>query len=63
MTHDFLFADAAPVEAVLLAFARGGDYAAIRRAAAAAYAGVQNKDVARVLGAFTNPDARRWRPR
>lgn len=60
LTRDFLFANAAPVEAVLLAFARGGSYAAIRRAAATAYAGVQKKDPARVLGAFTNPGDKRW---
>ena len=61
MTRDFLFANAAPVEAAVLAFARGGDYAAIRRDAAAAYAGVQKKAAARVLYAFTNPADRRWR--
>lgn len=60
LTRDFLFANAAPVEAVLLAFARGDSYAAIRRAAATAYAGVQKKDPARVLGAFTNPGDKRW---
>lgn len=60
LTRDFLFANAAPVEAVLLAFARGDSYAAIRRAAATAYAGVQKKDTARVLGAFTNPGDKRW---
>jgi hypothetical protein len=63
MTRDFLFANAAPVEGAVLAFARGGDYRAIRRAAAAAYAGVQGKAVSRVIGAFTNPGDRRWRTR
>lgn len=61
MTRDFLFANAAPVEAVVLAFARGGGYAEMRREAAAAYAGVQKKETKRVLGAFTNPADARWR--
>lgn len=60
LTRDFLFANAAPVEAVLLAFARGATYPALRKAAATAYAAVQKKDVGRVLGAFTNPGDRRW---
>ena len=60
MTNDFLFSNAAPLEAAVLALARGGSYAEIRRAAATAYAGVQKKPVARVLGAFTNPADRRW---
>jgi hypothetical protein len=60
MTRDFLFANAAPVEAVVLAFARGGSYATIRRDAAAAYARVQKKPAARVFGAFTNPADKRW---
>ena len=60
MTRDFLFANAAPVEGVILAFARGGGYAELRRAAAEAYAGVQKKETRRVFGAFTNPADRRW---
>ena len=32
MTRDFLFANAAPLEGAVLAFAEGGDYAAIRKA-------------------------------
>lgn len=60
MTRDFLFANAAPVEAVVLAFARGGGYREMRREAAEAYAGVQKKEARRVLGAFTNPADRRW---
>ncbi len=60
MTSDLLFANAAPLEAAVLAFARGGGYAKIRRDAAIAYAGVQNRPVARVLRTFTNPADRRW---
>jgi hypothetical protein len=63
MTRDFLFANAAPLEAAVLAFARGGTYAAIRRDAAVAYAGVQKREVRRVAGAFTNPADRRWHGR
>jgi hypothetical protein len=61
LTRDFLFANAAPVEAVVLTFASGGSYAAIRKAAAAAYAGVQGRETAKVFGAFTNPADRRWK--
>jgi hypothetical protein len=60
MTSDLLFANAAPLEAVVLAFASGGDYARIRRDAATAYAGVQRSSLAHVLGAFTNPSDPRW---
>lgn len=60
MTTDFLFANAAPLEAAVLAFAAGGDYRRIRRDAAAAYAGVQDKSLRHVLGAFTNPGDPRW---
>lgn len=60
MTSDLLFANAAPLEAAVLAFARGGGYAQIRRAAATAYAGVQKRPVEKVFGAFTNPADRRW---
>lgn len=63
MTRDFLFANAAPFEAAVLAFAAGGDYTKIRRAAAAAYAKVQNRPVAKITGAFTNPADRRWKRR
>jgi hypothetical protein len=59
-TRDFLFANAAPVEAAILAFVDGGKYAAIRERAAGAYAAVQKKSAARVLGAFTNPADKRW---
>jgi hypothetical protein len=60
MTADLLFANAAPLEATVLAFADGRGYAGIRRAAAAAYADVQQSTLAHVLGAFTNPSDRRW---
>jgi hypothetical protein len=60
MTSDLLFANAAPLEAAVLAFARGGGYAQIRRDAATAYARVQKRPVARVLRTFTNPADRRW---
>jgi hypothetical protein len=61
MTRDFLFANAAPVEAVVLAFAKGGSYATIRKEAAAAYAKVQERETAKVLYAFTNPAHPKWR--
>jgi hypothetical protein len=60
MTSDLLFANAAPLEASVLAFARGGGYAQIRRDAATAYAGVRKRPVEKVIGAFTNPADRRW---
>jgi hypothetical protein len=60
MTRDLLFANAAPLEATVLAFAAGGTYAQIRSAAVAAYAKVRERPAARVAGAFTNPADRRW---
>lgn len=63
MTRDFLFANAAPLEATILAFAAGGDYAKIRLDAATAYAGVRQREVKHVYGAFTNPADRRWKKR
>jgi hypothetical protein len=60
MTSDFLFSNAAPLEAAVMAFATGGGYAAIRRDAATAYAGIQKRDVKRMMGAFTNPSDSRW---
>lgn len=63
MTRDFLFANAAPVEAVVLSFARGEGYREMRLAAATAYAGVQKREVKRVFGAFTNPADGRWSKR
>ncbi|MEP6863419.1 MAG: hypothetical protein ABJE66_22530 [Deltaproteobacteria bacterium] len=55
-----LFANAAPLEAAVLAFASGGGYAAIRKDAATAYAKIQDVDVKRVWGTFTNPSDKRW---
>jgi len=63
MTRDFLFANAAPLEATVLAFASGGDYAKIRLDAATAYARVQEREVKQVYGAFTNPADKRWKKR
>jgi hypothetical protein len=63
MTRDFLFSNAAPLEAAVLVFAGGGDYAEIRRAAAVAYAAVQKRPVKRITGVFTNPGDRRWKKR
>jgi hypothetical protein len=60
MTNDFLFSNAAPLEAAVLAFARGGGYAQIRKDAATAYAGVRKRPVEKIIGAFTNPADRRW---
>jgi hypothetical protein len=60
MTNDYLFSNAAPLEAAVLAFAQGGGYAEIRRDAATAYAGVRKRPVSRIIGAFTNPADRRW---
>ncbi len=63
MTRDFLFANAAPLEATVLAFASGGSYSKIRVDAATAYAGVRERTVKQVAGAFTNPADRRWKKR
>lgn len=60
MTRDFLFAGAHSFEGAVGAFADAGSYAAIRRAAAGAYARGEGKEVRRVSGAFTNPADRRW---
>ncbi|MEO6777467.1 MAG: hypothetical protein ABI467_31360 [Kofleriaceae bacterium] len=60
MTSDLLFANAAPLEAAVLAFASGGGYAEIRKDAATAYAKIQQVQVRRVWGTFTNPSDRRW---
>jgi hypothetical protein len=60
MTSDLLFANAAPLEGAVLAFARGGGYSQIRNDAATSYAGVRKRPVAKVIGAFTNPADRRW---
>lgn len=60
LTSDLLFANAAPLEAAVLAFARGGGYTEIRSDAATAYAKIQEVPVKRVWGTFTNPSDRRW---
>jgi hypothetical protein len=60
MTSDLLFANAAPLEAAVLAFAGGQGYAEIRRAATAAYAAIQDETFRHVSGVFTNPSDRRW---
>jgi hypothetical protein len=62
-TRDFLFASAPPLEGVVLAFSQGGDYRAIRKAAAVKYAEPEQKSVKRVQGAFTNPGDKRWERR
>jgi hypothetical protein len=61
MTRDFLFSNAAPLEAAVLSFAAGGSYDQIRLAAATAYAGVQKREVKRIYGVFTNPSDKRWK--
>jgi len=63
MTRDLLFANAAPLEATVLAFATGGGYTQMRRDAAVAYAAVQERTVEHVFGAFTNPSDARWKKR
>jgi hypothetical protein len=60
LTRDYLYANAAALEGTVLAFATGGDYAAIRRGAAATYAAGGGKQLSRVQGAFSNPADRRW---
>jgi hypothetical protein len=60
MTRDFLLASSAALEGAVLGFARGGDYAAIRKGAAAGYAEGGDKPLRRVFGAFSNPADRRW---
>jgi hypothetical protein len=60
LTRDFLLASSAALEGAVLGFARGGDYAAIRKGAAAGYADGGKKSLARVFGAFSNPADKRW---
>ena len=60
MTRDFLFANAAPLEATVLAFASGGTYARMRIEAATAYAKIRDRPVQKIAGAFTNPSDKRW---
>lgn len=59
-TRDFLLASSAALEGAVLAFAAGGDYAAVRRGGAQGYATGGGKTLAHVFGAFTNPGDRRW---
>lgn len=63
MTRDLLFANAAPLEATVLAFASGGGYGKLRVAASEAYAAVRERPVAKIIGAFTNPSDARWKKR
>jgi hypothetical protein len=63
MTRDYLFANAAPVEAVVLTLLGGDGYQAMRVNAAAAYARVQETSATRVQGAFANPADRKWQSR
>ena len=60
MTRDFLFANAAPLEATVLAFAGGGTYGRMRLDAATAYAKIRERPVQKIAGAFTNPSDKRW---
>jgi hypothetical protein len=59
-TRDFLMASAGAFEGAVMAFARGGDYRAIRSGAAHGYADAGNQDVARISYVFTNPSDPRW---
>ncbi len=63
MTRDLLFANAAPLEATVLAFAAGGSYAKMRSDASVAYAAIRERPVAKIAGAFTNPSDSRWKKR
>ena len=59
-TNDFLMASAGAFEGAVVAFARGGDYRAIRVATAHGYAVAGNHDENKIGGVFTNPSDRRW---
>lgn len=61
LTRDFMLASAAALEGAALAFAKDGDYAAIRRGGAQGYADGGKKPLRRVFGAFSNPADRKWR--
>jgi hypothetical protein len=63
LTEDLMFANAAPLEAAVLAFATGGGFSQIRTDASVAYAGVQRTTFRHVSGLFTNPSDRRWATR
>ena len=60
LTRDFMLASSAALEGAVVAFAKDGDYAAIRRGAAAGYADGGDKPLGRVFGAFSNPADKRW---
>jgi hypothetical protein len=62
-TRDFLFSNAAPFEAALLAFVSGAGYARMRQVAVAAYAAVQKQPANKLGGVFSNPADRRWKKR
>ncbi len=62
-TRDFLFSNAAPFEAALLAFTSGAGYARMREVAVTAYAAVQKQPASRLGGIFSNPADRRWKKR
>jgi hypothetical protein len=62
-TRSLLFAGAHALEGAVSAFGRGGNLAAVREGAVAAYAAGQGKPLARVRSAFTNPADRRWKNR
>jgi hypothetical protein len=62
-TRDFLFSNAAPFEAALLAFTAGAGYARMREVAVAAYAAVQKQPAQKLGGIFSNPADRRWKKR
>jgi hypothetical protein len=60
LTADLLFAGSHAFDGAIRAFADGGSFAAIRQAAAQAYADGERKPVGRVLTLFTNPGDSRW---
>lgn len=62
-TRDFLFSNAAPLEAALLAFTSGAGYARMREVAVTSYAEVQKQPASRLGGIFSNPADRRWKKR
>ncbi len=62
-TRDFLFSNAAPFEAALLAFTSGEGYARMREVAVVAYAAVQKQPARKLGGIFSNPADRRWKKR
>ncbi|MGE5185899.1 MAG: hypothetical protein ACM31C_27770 [Acidobacteriota bacterium] len=59
-TRDFLMASAGAFEGAVVAFARGGDYRAIRAATAHGYAIAGDHDENKIGGVFTNPGDRFW---